>query len=63
MRCRETNERLAAQWRKSAALRGKMRALQASVGPEEVADYVLAGADDRPVRQVHLWLNPVGGPR
>jgi predicted dithiol-disulfide oxidoreductase (DUF899 family) len=42
---RETTEKLAAYRREIAVLRDKMRALQQSVEPEEVADYRFAGPD------------------
>jgi predicted dithiol-disulfide oxidoreductase (DUF899 family) len=42
---RETTDRLAAYRREIAALREKMRELQRSVEPEEVADYEFAGPD------------------
>ena len=51
---RETRERLAAHRREIAVLRDKMRALQQSVEPEEVADYRFAGADG-PVRLSELF--------
>jgi predicted dithiol-disulfide oxidoreductase (DUF899 family) len=54
MRYRETNDKLAAYRREIAALRDKMRGLQASVEPEEVADYGFAGADG-PVRLSQLF--------
>lgn len=51
---RETNARLAAYRREIAALREQMRALQASVEPEEVADYEFAGVQG-PVRLSALF--------
>lgn len=51
---RETTVRLAAYRREIAALRDKMRDLQAAVEPEEVADGVLTGADG-PVRLSELF--------
>ena len=45
MSYRETTARLAAYRREIAALRDKMRALQQTVEPEEVADYLLTGAE------------------
>jgi len=41
MSYRETTERLAGYPREIAALRAKMREVQASVEPEEVTDYLL----------------------
>jgi predicted dithiol-disulfide oxidoreductase (DUF899 family) len=51
---RETSERLAGYRREIGALREKMRALQETVEPEEVDDYVLTGADG-PVRLSALF--------
>ncbi len=51
---RETTEKLAVYRREIAVLRDKMRALQQSVEPEEVADYQFAGADG-PVRLSELF--------
>lgn len=45
MRYRETNERLTAYRKEIGALRAKMRELQQTVEPEEVADYEFAGPD------------------
>ena len=44
MGCKETAEKLAVYRRQIADLREKMRATQASVEPEEVADYTLTTA-------------------
>jgi predicted dithiol-disulfide oxidoreductase (DUF899 family) len=54
MRYHETTERLAGYRREIAALREKMREAQATVEPEEVADYVLTGAAG-PVRLSELF--------
>jgi predicted dithiol-disulfide oxidoreductase (DUF899 family) len=51
---RETTERLAAYRREIAGLRDKIRALQQSVEPEEVADYEFAGPDG-PIRLSQLF--------
>jgi predicted dithiol-disulfide oxidoreductase (DUF899 family) len=51
---RETTEKLAGYRREIAALRARMRELQATVEPEEVADYVLTGAGG-PVRLSQLF--------
>jgi predicted dithiol-disulfide oxidoreductase (DUF899 family) len=54
MQYRETTERLTAYRREIAALREKMREVQAAVEPEEVADYLLTGAVG-PVRLSELF--------
>ena len=54
MRYRDTTERLAAYRREIAGLRHKMRELQATVEPEEVADYTFA-AKEGPVRLSELF--------
>ena len=54
MSYRETTERLAGYRREIAALRAKMRELQAEIEPEAVTDYVLTGADG-PVRLSQLF--------
>lgn len=54
MRYRETSEKLAAYRHEIGALRDKMRALQADIEPEEVADYVFAGPEG-PVRLSQLF--------
>ena len=51
---KKTTERLAGYRLEIAALRDKMRELQQTVEPEEVADYVLTGADG-PVRLSALF--------
>jgi predicted dithiol-disulfide oxidoreductase (DUF899 family) len=51
---RETTDRLAAYRREIAALRDKMRELQANVEPEEVADYTFADRDGA-VKLSHLF--------
>ena len=50
----QTGARLAAYRREITALRDKMRALQQTVEPEEVADYLLTGADG-PIRLSALF--------
>ena len=54
MSYRETTERLAGYRHEITALREKMRALQAAIEPEEVADYTFAGPDG-PVRLSQLF--------
>ena len=51
---RDTTVKLAEFRREIAALRDRMRALQAGVEPEEVPDYLLTGADG-PVRLSQLF--------
>lgn len=51
---RETTEKLNAYRREIAGLRDQMRALQANVEPEEVADYAFTGPDG-PVRLSQLF--------
>ena len=54
MRYHETTQRLAGYRLEIAALRDKMRALQAEIEPEEVADYSFAAAEG-PVRLSALF--------
>jgi predicted dithiol-disulfide oxidoreductase (DUF899 family) len=54
MRYRQTTGKLAEYRLEIAALRDKMRALQAEIEPEEVDDYQLTGADG-PVRLSQLF--------
>jgi predicted dithiol-disulfide oxidoreductase (DUF899 family) len=54
MQYRETTARLAAYRREIAALRDRMREVQQTVVPEEVADYVLTGPTG-PVRLSELF--------
>ena len=54
MRYRETTAKLAEYRHEIGALRDKMRALQAEIEPEEVADYTFVGADG-PVRLSQLF--------
>jgi predicted dithiol-disulfide oxidoreductase (DUF899 family) len=53
---RETTAKLAAYRREIAALRDRMREIQQTVVPEEVADYMLTGASG-PVRLSELFGN------
>ena len=54
MRYRETTAKLAEYRHEIGTLRDKMRALQAEIEPEEVADYTFVGADG-PVRLSQLF--------
>ena len=54
MSYRETTERLAGYRHEIAALRARMRELQAEIEPEEVPDYLLTGAEG-PVRLSQLF--------
>src|SRR5277367_549571 len=54
MRYRETTTKLAEYRHEITALRDKMRALQAEIEPEEVADYTFVGGDG-PVRLSQLF--------